>query len=454
MVQGRMKRESNPVPGEKPGFTPQFFDENGEPVDVTPDTPYPTGDKEVKAELQLVKQAIVNVNNRLNETLDTKISGGNIGAQTSYNPVLDETIIVTVDTVKSLSVNSNFVLCIISVENNPIRFYASGINPTADNGHLVEANGIVTLNGVLEINKFRAIGINGDAKLNISYYAIPAEPDLVAPVTPNGLAVTESYDSLSLTWDQNTDTDLYGYNVYLDGTLHNTSIITTTDYVINGLLTGTSYNIQISAIDISFNESSKTQVITVSTVAIWEDDFNRADSTNLGTSADGNIVWSEFAGNWEIQSNQLSLVTAAGSALMSVATFATGNENGTLKATFVNNLLDSRLGLRLTNDNPVYGYLFVRKDTQYNLYTTNPVNTVVGTRLNAVTPQAGDVIKVVLNGVFIDCYVNDIHVISHEITDGYHVDASGGTKYSIASYGTGTGNIYDNVSWANGITGG
>lgn len=42
-VQGRLNREANPIPGEKPGFTPQYIDEDGFAVDVTPKTPFPSG---------------------------------------------------------------------------------------------------------------------------------------------------------------------------------------------------------------------------------------------------------------------------------------------------------------------------------------------------------------------------------------------------------------------------
>ena len=41
---GRMNREANPNPGEKAGFTPQYKDNDGNFVDVTPLTPYPVAD--------------------------------------------------------------------------------------------------------------------------------------------------------------------------------------------------------------------------------------------------------------------------------------------------------------------------------------------------------------------------------------------------------------------------
>ena len=42
-VQGRLNRETNPIPGERPGFNPQFIDSDGYATDVTPNTPFPSG---------------------------------------------------------------------------------------------------------------------------------------------------------------------------------------------------------------------------------------------------------------------------------------------------------------------------------------------------------------------------------------------------------------------------
>ncbi len=73
----RLNREDNPIPGEKPGYLPQYIDEQGTPITVTPSTPYPTRDKElelVKAELQAIK-------NQLDGTLSTQLTGNNLEEQ-------------------------------------------------------------------------------------------------------------------------------------------------------------------------------------------------------------------------------------------------------------------------------------------------------------------------------------------------------------------------------------
>lgn len=56
MVRGRLKRESNPVPGEIPGFTPQHDSTgNGDFVDTSPINPMPTKDSSLAAKLDQLK---------------------------------------------------------------------------------------------------------------------------------------------------------------------------------------------------------------------------------------------------------------------------------------------------------------------------------------------------------------------------------------------------------------
>ena len=58
MVVGRLNRESNPVPGEKPGFTPQHKLPDGSFIDTGEANPLPTKDDLVYQELDILKQLI------------------------------------------------------------------------------------------------------------------------------------------------------------------------------------------------------------------------------------------------------------------------------------------------------------------------------------------------------------------------------------------------------------
>lgn len=75
MVQGRMNRELNPIPNRIPGYTPQYKEDDGTFTDVTPNTPYPTKDKDVKEELEAVKAELEAIKNG---TLKTEVTGSNV----------------------------------------------------------------------------------------------------------------------------------------------------------------------------------------------------------------------------------------------------------------------------------------------------------------------------------------------------------------------------------------
>ncbi|ANE45675.1 hypothetical protein SY83_04455 [Paenibacillus swuensis] len=79
--------------------------------------------------------------------------------------------------------------------------------------------------------------------------------DPFAPEKPTNLNVISGDSSVSLTWDANKEADLAGYLVYIDGKLLTPEPITATSYSINGLNNGTTYHVNVSAVDKVGNES-------------------------------------------------------------------------------------------------------------------------------------------------------------------------------------------------------
>lgn len=100
---------------------------------------------------------------------------------------------------------------------------------------------------------------------NISYVAglyttvTYPDPPPTPPAAPTGLVVVPGNEKLTLTWDANRESDLAGYNVYLNGTKV-AGPVTTRQYVFSGLKGGTSYTVSVSAVNKSSIESSKTSV--------------------------------------------------------------------------------------------------------------------------------------------------------------------------------------------------
>ncbi|MEC0228711.1 glycoside hydrolase family 16 protein [Paenibacillus alba] len=84
---------------------------------------------------------------------------------------------------------------------------------------------------------------------------VPSQPTSSGlTVTPFSDAATGNYQ-LQLNWTANTESDLAGYNVYLSGTKLNRTPIKDTQYKIYKMLAQYTYNLGITAVDYSGNES-------------------------------------------------------------------------------------------------------------------------------------------------------------------------------------------------------
>lgn len=82
-------------------------------------------------------------------------------------------------------------------------------------------------------------------------------PDTTAPAAPTGVSVSSVMaDSIALLWNANTEPDLQSYRIYENGVFVASS--TTTSYRVSGLTAETNYQLGISAVDTSGNESAVT----------------------------------------------------------------------------------------------------------------------------------------------------------------------------------------------------
>ena len=85
--------------------------------------------------------------------------------------------------------------------------------------------------------------------------------DRIDPDAPTNLSASSDVGLVDLNWDDNTDSDLAGYNIYrstvsgANYVLLNSSLLTSSDYSDTTVTDGTTYYYVVSAVDTSSNES-------------------------------------------------------------------------------------------------------------------------------------------------------------------------------------------------------
>ncbi|MBX0351823.1 MULTISPECIES: fibronectin type III domain-containing protein [Bacillus cereus group] len=112
--------------------------------------------------------------------------------------------------------------------------------------------------------EFKVVAVDNDSNLSGSstVRATTLEfADTEPPEAPKGLAVKQGSESLFLTWKNNTEKDLAGYNVYLDGKKVNSTLVDNPFFTLRSLKNDANYKVQISAVDKSGNESILSSVV-------------------------------------------------------------------------------------------------------------------------------------------------------------------------------------------------
>jgi hypothetical protein len=142
-------------------------------------------------------------------------------------------------------------------------------------------------------------------------------------------------------------------------------------------------------------------------VTSFSDDFNRADSSNLGAD------WVEVSGDWSIVSNQLSPGSAGGTIILRVATAMSTNDNFAQVTIAATTAASQGVWCR-GNSNISNGYLWRNDGSTWNLFSVVGGSfSVIGTYSAAAAP--GDIAKVQAVGSTIKAYVNGVERVS--VTD-------------------------------------
>ena len=127
------------------------------------------------------------------------------------------------------------------------------------------------------------------------------EEDTTPPNNVQGLSMDSvTYNSASISWTGNTDTDLAGYKVYVDGVL-NATLGIEDNYTITSLSSNTSYAIRVTAYDTSGNESAYASATEVNAQTSVQDVTPPTKPTNLNASLIGftqvTISWTASTDN-------------------------------------------------------------------------------------------------------------------------------------------------------------
>lgn len=147
--------------------------------------------------------------------------------------------------------------------------------------------------------------------------------DINAPAAPTGFSATAGDGTISLNWNDNSEGDLAGYNIYRSTTSGsgyiklNVSLVSSSDYMDNSVNNGTTYYYVVTAVDTSSNESayssevSATPAAPVTSITIQEntagfcsvDPTGSIDNDNSGFTGAGFVNTQNATGegiNWNI----------------------------------------------------------------------------------------------------------------------------------------------------------
>jgi hypothetical protein len=134
------------------------------------------------------------------------------------------------------------------------------------------------------------------ARLHFTTWGLDGNP----PTTPSNLTVSaKTAFSISLSWSASTDaeTEVFGYNVYVNGSAVpvNTQPIITTSFKALGLDLESSYSIEVTALDAAMNESSPASVSATTNAFTWDDTSEDAYIGKVSMTWDALVPSTGFA---------------------------------------------------------------------------------------------------------------------------------------------------------------
>jgi len=151
--------------------------------------------------------------------------------------------------------------------------------------------------GVTYYYVVRAVDASMNESAN-SNQASATPTDTIPPSAPTGLTAAAGNQTVSLVWNNNSESDINGYNVYRSTTPGgtytrlNATPLSSPNYTDNSVINGTTYYYVVTAVDTSSNESAnssevsaKPQIITdVNVLGSWVSDLTHAKESGSSRS--------------------------------------------------------------------------------------------------------------------------------------------------------------------------
>ena len=134
---------------------------------------------------------------------------------------------------------------------------------------------------------------NESGKVPVTFKTLEGR-DTTPPQPIENVKVTEGNSALYISWDKSPDSDVVGYDVYINGVKHNDKPIQNTFYTATGLENGVTYDVQVVAIDKAGNSSEVqapvVQAPSEDAIPIFKTEYSLEDVAN-GVSAWFSEYW-------------------------------------------------------------------------------------------------------------------------------------------------------------------
>ena len=124
---------------------------------------------------------------------------------------------------------------------------------------------------------------NESEKSEAATFTTAKAADTEAPSVPTDVKASDvKKTGATVTWTASTDNEeVAGYNVYVNGTQVNDTLVATTEYVLTGLTEGTEYTVEVEAVDTNNNVSAKAAVTFTTKKDAVNPDPTVVDKTEL-----------------------------------------------------------------------------------------------------------------------------------------------------------------------------